>query len=579
VVVAGAVLSSLAMASSQATAETKNGAIAFSGKRGTTRVIYSRDADGRRLRSLRIPGRSGDPAFSPLGRRLAFTRHGLAGAQVWITYPGGLGLRQLTSGPADGLAAWSSDGAQVTFARGRRGGRDIYRVISDGTSLRRLTFYRGDDHSPSWSVTNQIAFVRRLGGKDKVYVMSALGGRPRRLTRGDARDTAPAWSRTGRYVLVARGRPGRRDLYLVRANGSRSRRLTKVKGDETDPAWSPDGTRIVFAHKRGKSRRLYVMKWRGKAVTKLPRRSRRVRRLTSSGSNSATPSWQLAGADPVVAAAGDIACDPTYRLYNGSVGVSGACRQKLTSDLLLRLDLSSILMLGDGQYEHGELAKWQQSFNPTWGRLKGLIRPVPGNHEYQTPGAAGYFDYFNGVGAQTGPAGERTKGYYSFDIGTWHVIALNSECRQIGGCGPTSPQVQWLRADLAAHPAACTLAYWHRPRFTSGTHTAEGDVLSLWNVLYAAHADLILTGHEHFYERFARQTPAGTPDPALGIRQITAGMGGRSHHGFVRVAPNSEVRDNRTTGVLKLTLREGGYDWELLRAPFGRADAGSDSCR
>jgi hypothetical protein len=243
------------------------------------------------------------------------------------------------------------------------------------------------------------------------------------------------------------------------------------------------------------------------------------------------------------------------------------------------MDLSAILAPGDLQYEDGQLWKFQQSFDPSWGRLKPLIRPVPGNHEYRDPAAPGYFDYFNGPGAQSGPAGERGQGYYSFALGSWHLIALNSECRHIGGCGPDSPQVRWLEADLAANPVACTLVYWHRPHFTSGRFGDENDMLPVWNSIYAANADLILNGHDHFYERFAPQAPSGAADPQRGIRQFTVGMGGKSRFGFEGVAPNSEVRINSVFGVLELTLREGGYDWRLRRVRTGGVwDAGSGGC-
>ena len=264
----------------------------------------------------------------------------------------------------------------------------------------------------------------------------------------------------------------------------------------------------------------------------------------------------------------------------GGLGQPGLCRQKLTSDLLMRSDLSSILIPGDLQYEDGKLPAFMASFDPTWGRLKPLIRPVPGNHEYHDPEAAGYFDYFNGPGVASGPAGARGGGYYSFDVGTWHVIALNSECEFAGGCTADSPQVKWLRADLAAHNTVCTLAFFHGPLFTSGIYDDHVEqVRPFWAALYDANADLVLSGHEHFYERFAPQTPDGVGDPVRGIRQLTLGMGGKGRHGFVSVAPNSEVRDNSTVGLAELTLRPGAYDWKLVRAPTGSvADSGSGQC-
>jgi dipeptidyl aminopeptidase/acylaminoacyl peptidase len=562
-----------------ATAQAQNGVIAFSAKSRGDRALFTRAPDGTRLRGVTTFGRADHASFSPRGRRLAYTKYGPQGAQVFVTYLEGFGRRRLTTGPADTMPDWDRTGANVVFSRGRRGRRDLYRIRADGFGLRRLTASRLSDDSPSWSARDQIAFVRRGSRGARIYVTGGAGGRARRLTRGPA-DGSPAWSASGRTLVFARGRPGRRDLYLVRADGSGLRRLTRVPGDESQPEFSPDGRRIVFTHRRSGIARIYVMRVRGGPVARLPRRGRGVRRLTSGRSAAREPSWQPVRA-PVVAVAGDIACDPADDFFNGGAGVIGICRQRATSDLLMRADLSRILIPGDAQYENGALEAFKLVFDPTWGRLKPLIRPVPGNHEYGERGAAGYFDYFNGPGQQDGPAGKRDEGYYSFDLGSWHVVGLNSECLKVAGfCGPGSRQARWLRADLAASRASCTLAFWHGPRFTSGRFGEEREsVRPFWEALYAANAELVLNGHEHFYERFAPQTPEGIPDPGRGLRQITAGMGGRGHHDFVTVAPNSEVRDNLTLGVLQLTLGSRGYEWQLVRAPGGRVvDSGSGTC-
>jgi len=278
-------------------------------------------------------------------------------------------------------------------------------------------------------------------------------------------------------------------------------------------------------------------------------------------------------ADPVIAAAGDIACDPADLYFNGGNGTATACRQRATSDLLVGGGYDAVLLLGDNQYLDGALAKYQAVFAPTWGRLGPLLRPAPGNHEYLTPGAAGYFDYF-------GPAaGERSRGYYSYDLGTWHVIALNSNCADIGGCGPGSLQLRWLVDDLASHPRACTLAYWHHPRFSSGQHGDDPTYDAFWQALYQAGADLVLTGHDHDYERFAPQDPSGQADAEHGIREIVAGTGGRETRPFAAVRPNSEVRNAQDLGVLQLRLRSDGYDWRFLPAAGGTfTDAGSSGC-
>ena len=216
-------------------------------------------------------------------------------------------------------------------------------------------------------------------------------------------------------------------------------------------------------------------------------------------------------ADPVIAAAGDIACSSSSSNYNGGNGTADKCRQRYTSDLLVNAGLAAVLPLGDTQYESASLSGLNNSYHPTWGRVKSITRPAPGNHEYKTAGAAGYFDYFNGVGQATGPAGDRTKGYYSFNVGTWHLIALNStdHCT-IVPCGVGSAQETWLKADLAANADKyCTLAYWHDPRFNSGHDGNADEMAPLFQALYNADADVVLGGHAHDYERFAPQNPSG----------------------------------------------------------------------
>jgi hypothetical protein len=203
-----------------------------------------------------------------------------------------------------------------------------------------------------------------------------------------------------------------------------------------------------------------------------------------------------------------------------------------------------------------------------------------GNHEYLTPGAAGYFDYFNGAGNAHGPAGERARGYYSFDVGSWHLIALNSVCDEVGGCHAGSPQERWLRADLAAHPARCTLAYWHHPRFSSGLQSSSTRFIPFWQALYEAGVDVVLNGHDHSYERFAPQDPEGQLDPDHGIRQFVVGTGGGSHYGFPGVIlPNSEAQNADTFGLLMLTLHPTRYDWEFVpMAGKTFQDSGTAAC-
>ena len=250
--------------------------------------------------------------------------------------------------------------------------------------------------------------------------------------------------------------------------------------------------------------------------------------------------------DPVsgvrVAAAGDIACDPASPQYGNGLGSGLECRQRATSDLLVGEAHEAVLVLGDIQYEFGDLDAFEASYDATWGRVKSSTRPVPGNHEYATAGAAGYFEYFGTA------AGDPAKGYYSLEIGDWHVIALNSNCAEVGGCDAGSAQERWLRSDLAAHPARCTLAYWHHPRYSSGMHGSDRAYRAFWQALYDEGADVVLVGHDHDYERFAPQDATGRRDDERGIREFVVGTGGRSLRRFTRVEPNSEARDATSFG-------------------------------
>ena len=288
-------------------------------------------------------------------------------------------------------------------------------------------------------------------------------------------------------------------------------------------------------------------------------------------------------ADPVVAAAGDVACDPASPFFNSGYGDATNCRQRYTSDLLVGQNLAAVLVLGDAQYEDATLAQFQGSYDPSWGRVKPITWPAIGNHEYRLEsGGAGYFDYFNGVGNQSGRAGDRDKGYYSFDVNDWHMIALNSMCAQVGGCGPGSAQEQWLRADLANDDAACTVAYWHHPLFNSGPDgTYKGtvwDTTGLWQALYDGGADLVLSGHSHTYQRFGPQDASGSADQTYGLREFVVGTGGKSLRLFGDVQPNLEFRDNTQFGVIKLVLHANSYDWTFVNDAGVTVDSGSAGC-
>jgi hypothetical protein len=238
----------------------------------------------------------------------------------------------------------------------------------------------------------------------------------------------------------------------------------------------------------------------------------------------------------------------------------------------------TVYAAGDLAYERGSAHEFSNCYTSTWGRFKDRTRPTPGNHEYLAPGAAPYFAYW---GERAGPAG---RGYYSYDLGAWHIVVLNTNCDQksVGGCGAGSPEESWLKEDLAAHSNACILAYGHHALFSSGIfskHARHAELRQFWRDLYAVHADLILAGHEHSYERFAPQNPDGARDDAHGIREIVAGTGGKDHGPLGFASANSEVRDWTTFGVLKLTLGPGNYSWEFIPVE-GRSfhDSGSGAC-
>lgn len=272
-------------------------------------------------------------------------------------------------------------------------------------------------------------------------------------------------------------------------------------------------------------------------------------------------------AAPTVIAAGDIA----------KCGNPGAEKTAALIDSLP----GTVLPLGDLAYEDGTKAEFDGCYTPTWGRFRDRSRPTTGNHEYNQKDASPYFDYWGEA------AGDRTKGYYSYDIGAWHLISLNSTCSAAGGCSKGSPMEKWLREDLAANRSRCILAYWHHPRFFTSSRSPGGSsppaadrkFIAMWTALMEGGADVVLSSHRHVYERFARQDALGNADPK-GLRQFIVGTGGGVLDQFVGpTAPNSELRKAGTYGVLELTLHPDRYDWRFVAAdgdPF--TDSGSDSC-
>jgi acid phosphatase type 7 len=262
--------------------------------------------------------------------------------------------------------------------------------------------------------------------------------------------------------------------------------------------------------------------------------------------------------DGVLVGAGDIGdCDTTDDTATAAIveGIDG-----------------TVFTAGDNAYPEGRAQDFADCYDPTWGRFKDRTRPAPGNHDWMTKGLKGYLDYF---GKAAEPDGHP---WYSYDLGSWHIVVLDSMCGETGGCGKGSAQGTWLAADLAASQARCTLAIWHAPRFSSGEHGDYEGVASFWDALYAADADLVVNGHDHDYERFAPQDPAGHEDRARGIREFVVGTGGAEPRAFKAPKPNSELRAAEVHGVLKLVLHPGSYDWSFIPTGGVFADSGSGPC-
>jgi calcineurin-like phosphoesterase family protein len=256
----------------------------------------------------------------------------------------------------------------------------------------------------------------------------------------------------------------------------------------------------------------------------------------------------------------------TPRVFVGAADI-GKCggNSEATARLLEGIG-GDVFAAGDLAYFSGTRQEFRDCYDPTWGRVRGRTHPVPGNHEYESPNAAPYFEYF---GLSAGLPG---LGYYSFDLGDWHVVALNSNI----AVDASSLQAAWLRNDLAISRSRCTIAYWHHSLFTSGPNGSTRSMREIWRTLYDAGADVVISGHDHMYERFAPQDVDGRPDPARGVRQFVVGTGGADLYHVVAVQPNSEVQIS-SFGVLKLTLSSDGYEWEFVPVS-GRGDTGRAMC-
>jgi alkaline phosphatase len=240
---------------------------------------------------------------------------------------------------------------------------------------------------------------------------------------------------------------------------------------------------------------------------------------------------------------------------------------------LLEASGGFVFTAGDNAYGSGSAVDFEACYDPGWGRVLDRTFPAPGNHDWETAGAAGYFDYFGDR------AGDRRAGWYATTLGVWRLIVLASDCERVGGCGPESDQGRWLARELARNRSECTLAIWHHPLFSTGEHGPTAVVRPLWDQLHAAGVEVVVNGHEHSYERFRPLDPEGRPDPAGGIRQFVVGTGGADLRGFDLEDPNSEVRDGSTHGVLELTLDVGRFAWRFVPVTEGGfADEGSGTC-
>jgi hypothetical protein len=256
---------------------------------------------------------------------------------------------------------------------------------------------------------------------------------------------------------------------------------------------------------------------------------------------------------------------PPVLIGAGDIAVCDGDHDEATANLLDTIS-GMVFTLGDNAYPDGTSPDYTDCYGPSWGRHKWRTRPAPGNHDYHVADAADYFAYF---GSKAGPWG---RGYYGYWLGSWRIYSLNSEAN-------LSAEATWLQSDLAAHPAKCILAYWHKPLFSSGDHGPATAMRPLFTILYNAGADVVLSGHDHDYERFSPQTPAGSADWSHGITQFVVGTGGKSLRAFETVLPNSEVRYNDGHGVLKLTLDEGSYTWRFLSETEKTfTDTGSRPC-
>jgi hypothetical protein len=282
---------------------------------------------------------------------------------------------------------------------------------------------------------------------------------------------------------------------------------------------------------------------------------------TTSGGASAPPSE------------GPTATPPGDTVLIGAGDIADCSREgdEHTARLLDELT-GTVFTAGDNVYPNGTAVQFRDCYGPTWGRHLARTRPAPGNHDWETPGLAGYLGYFGAAAAPNGTS------WYSYDLGAWHIVVLDSDCEPVGGCNAGSTQGTWLAGDLAASPAQCTMAIWHHPRFSSGEHGNDATVAPFWRALYDAGAEVVVNGHDHDYERFAPQDPDARADDARGLREFVVGTGGAELRAFRTPVANSAARVAAEFGLIRFVLHPSGLDWTFLATTGRKLDAGSAVC-
>jgi hypothetical protein len=292
--------------------------------------------------------------------------------------------------------------------------------------------------------------------------------------------------------------------------------------------------------------------------------------VPSPAAASATPAAASATSSEVVSPTTTPPADAVL-VGAGDIADCGLTDDTATAALVERVE-GTVFTAGDNAYESGTANQFRGCYDPTWGRFRDRTRPAAGNHDWETRDLAGYLGYFGQTAAPDG------KSWYSYALGAWHVIVLDSDCSNVGGCDPDSPQGRWLAADLTASTATCTLAIWHHPRFSSGEHGNDRDVAPFWRALYDSGADVVINGHDHDYERFAPQDPDAHADPGRGMVEFVVGTGGAALRPFLWKAANSQSWTAVTHGVIRLDLHASMFDWTFIPTTGDFTDSGSAQC-